>query len=99
MISHRDLQVLAGFADYFPLVGDYLRGATTEVQYETDRGDQFRTHIIVEATSFPVVMVTVGGSDRVAVSRSFAAISTVQMPARLQKSSVFQIAQSIRKLS
>ncbi len=74
MISHRDLQVLAGLADYFPLVGDYLRGATTEVQYETDRGDQFRTHIIVEATSFPVVMIAVEGSDSAAVARSFFAL-------------------------
>jgi len=34
MISQRDLQVLAGVADYFLLVGDYLRGATTEVTHE-----------------------------------------------------------------
>jgi len=61
MISHRDLLGLAGLANYFPLVGDYLRGATIAVQFETDRGDQFRTHTIVDAASFPAVMIAVEG--------------------------------------
>ncbi len=74
MISHRDLQGLAGLADYFPLIGDYLRGATTEVQFETDRGDQFRTHIIVDAALFPSVMIAVEGSDSAVVARRFFAL-------------------------
>lgn len=61
MISQRDLLGLAGLVDFFPLIGDYLRGATSEVQFETDRGDQFRTHIIVDASSLPTVMLVVEG--------------------------------------
>jgi len=74
MISHRDLLGLAGLADYFPLIGDYLRGATTEVQFETDRGDQFRTHIIVDAALFPSVKIAVEGSDSAVVARRFFAL-------------------------
>lgn len=74
MISQLDLQGLSDMADYFPLIGDYLRGATSEVQFETDRGDQFRTHIIVDASSFPTVMMAVQGSDSAVVARSFFAL-------------------------
>ncbi len=74
MISQRDLQGLAGLVDHFPLIGDYLRGATCGVQFETDEGDQFRTHIIVDATSFPTVMIAVRGSDSAPVARSFFAL-------------------------
>jgi len=74
MISHRDLLGLTRLADYFPLIGDYLRGATTEVQFETDRGDQFRTHIIVDDALFPSVMIAVEGSDSAVVARRFFAL-------------------------
>jgi len=74
MISHRDLLGLAGWADYFSLIGDYLRGATTEVQFETDQGDQFRTHIIVDAALFPSLMIAVEGSDSAVVARRFFAL-------------------------
>jgi len=44
------------------------------VQFETDRGDQFRANIIVDASSFRTVTIAVEGSDSAAVARQFFAL-------------------------
>lgn len=74
MIAQRDLLILAGLPDYFPLIGDYLRGATIGVQFDTDQGPQYRTHIIVQSGDFPSVSIAVEGSDIRPVARRFFAL-------------------------
>jgi hypothetical protein len=80
MIAQRDLLVLAGLPDYFPLIGDYLRGATIEVQFDTDRGGQYQTHIIVQSGDFPIVSIAAEGSDIRPVTRQFFALPKIYQP-------------------
>ena len=62
MIKHFELLELSGFPTSFALVGEYLRGAATEVEFERDGMLRRRTHMIVDADDFPRVMIGVEGA-------------------------------------
>ncbi len=69
-IAHSKLMKLVRFGDQFPLLGELLHGATIEVSCETDGRRQTRTHLITDASAFPLVAIAAEGLTR-QVKRQF----------------------------
>ena len=61
-IGYLEFRALSGLPDRFGLIGEYSRGATTQVSFEREGRVEHRTHLIVESGDFPRVLIAAEGS-------------------------------------
>lgn len=70
MVAHSALMKPSGRQASFALIGEYLRGATTESRYERDDGWHVRMRMIVEAGNFPLLRIGAEGSSAAPLARA-----------------------------